>query len=74
MDNLQAFHISIAHGQGGSLMSKAGSWLDKRLSKLIGVSELPEGVGDAAKPPPAPQHRRSSSQSDMPKVCLKAPA
>ncbi len=65
---VQAFHISIAHGSGGSLMSKAGSWLDKRLSKLIGVSDLPEGVGDAAKPPPGPQHRRSSSQTDMPKV------
>ena len=50
-------------------MSKAGSWLDKRLSKLIGVSDLPEGVGDAAKPPPGPQqHRRSSSQPDVAKV------
>lgn len=45
-------------------MSKAGTWLDRRLSKLIGVSDVPEGAGDAAKPPPGPPHRRSSSQTD----------
>lgn len=49
-------------------MSKAGSWLDKRLSKLIGVADVSEGQGDAAKPPTVPQHRRSTSQSDVPKV------
>ena len=65
---MQAFHISIAQGSQGSLMSKAGSWLDRRLSKLIGVSDVPEGQAEASKPPPGPQHRRSSSQTEMPRV------
>ena len=75
---MQAFRIHIAHGSGAGLMSKASKWLDKGLSRLIGVSELPEGVqgqvqgvgggGDASKPPPGPHHRRSSSQPDVAKA------
>jgi len=57
-------------------MSKASKWLDRGLSRLIGVSELPEGVqaqvqgggADTMKPPPGPNHRRSTSQPDSVKV------
>ena len=69
---LQAFHIPISHAVRGSLMSKAGKWLDRGLSKLIGVAELPEGVqaADATRPPlgPPQQYRRASSQPGSPKV------
>ena len=55
-------------------MSKAGKWLDRGLSKLIGVAELPEGMqaADATRPPlgPPQQHRRASSQPGSPKVVL----
>lgn len=54
-------------------MSKAGSWLDKRLSKLIGVADAPDSQAEAARPPPGPQHRRAISQApDAPKVGVLA--
>lgn len=51
-------------------MTKAGKWLDKSLSKLIGVGELPEGVQPLeGKPPQQPHHRpRSFSQPASPRV------
>ena len=75
---MQAFRIQIAHGAGGSLMSKAGRWLDRGLSKLIGVSDLPEGATqpDGAPRPPAgaPPMRRATSQPGSPKVRAMSPS
>ena len=59
-DLLQAHSISIAHSANGGMMKKASRWLDRGLSKLIGIPNEPSERPAAAPAPPV-HHRRTNS-------------
>lgn len=66
---VQALNIQIPHSAEGSMMKKASKWLDRGLSKLIGISDLPENPSNPNNVQPVhPAHRRANSLTETPKV------